>query len=404
MAMWTLCLMVARVPTGLPDSLEFRRVGAAELRTELQPLLQTSYVATPDDELRLDYSARDLAWMLDAPGVREELRVGLGCRDEPGLIGFVCAVPCGLLVRGEQVDAVEVSLLCMHRDWRGRGLTKELILELRRRADAAGIRCAIFTEARPRHTLPLLRAECFHRPLRARALLRYGFWRPPAGDEGGDTVEQSRRQLHAAADLASQLPLHASLAPTSARLPACSLRRMRHSDADACHQFLLERSRRFELAPSFTPEQFEHRFLGGGAFSFVLARRAHHGRRPDETDVLGFVSFSLLPLRSSDGGRLVQAQLLGYAVAPHLADTADGALTEHALLLLLSGALRIAKARGAHVFNAHALAELTPDMLARLGFGRGDEASYVCIDGPSGAQRDSKRLIDPARACWLPLL
>ena len=204
-AMWFLCLMVARVPTGLPDSLEFRRVGAAELRTELQPLLQTSYVATPDDELRLDYSARDLAWMLDAPGAREELRVGLGCRDEAGLIGFVCAVPCGLLVRGEQVDAVEVSLLCMHRDWRRRGLTKELILELRRRADAAGIRCAIFTEARPRHTLPLLRAECYHRPLRARALLRYGFWRPPAGDEGGDALEQSRRQLHAAADLASQL-------------------------------------------------------------------------------------------------------------------------------------------------------------------------------------------------------
>ena len=84
---------------GMPD-LEFRRVGTADLRTILHPLLRSSYVATPDAELRLDYEAQDLSWMLDAPGANEELRIGIGRRGARDLIGFVCAAPSDLLFRG----------------------------------------------------------------------------------------------------------------------------------------------------------------------------------------------------------------------------------------------------------------------------------------------------------------
>ena len=113
----------------LPAHLEWRKIGAMEIKAELTPLLRSSYVATPDDALLMDYGARDLAWMLGAPGASEALRVGLG-EVGAGLVAFVCAVPSELLLRGEQRDAVEVSLLCVRRDWRGRGLTKLLLQEV----------------------------------------------------------------------------------------------------------------------------------------------------------------------------------------------------------------------------------------------------------------------------------
>ena len=143
-----LMLAAARAVT-LPDGLEFRR--SIDVRTDLQPLLRSSYITTPDDALALDYAARDLSWMLDAPEADVSLRVGLGEVGKSGLVAFVCAVPSSLQLLGEQCDAaVEVSLLCVDRAWRGRGLTRMLLAELRRRAEAAGVRHAIFTQPRPR--------------------------------------------------------------------------------------------------------------------------------------------------------------------------------------------------------------------------------------------------------------
>ena len=381
----------------LPESLEFRRIGAAELRSELRPLLRSSYISTPDDSLRLDYAIADLNWMLDTPDADEALRVGIGVSNQPdGLVAFVCAVPSSLRLHGELHAAVEVSLLCVKRDWRGRGLTKLLLFELRRRAKVAGVHCAVFTEARPKYTLPLLRADCFHRPLQPMALLRCGFWQAPftpAGDA------KTRRRLRAAVRAAAHLPQPAMLSPLAASLPPSSLRRMRQSDAKSCHQMLRDRSSHFAVAPEFTAEQFRHRFLGSGAASFVLA-----GKQRGEP-LLGFASFTILPLRTATGQRLLQAQLLGFALAPSLA-AADDALRDAALVTLLDGMLRRARAHGAHVFNALALAELTPALLQQLGFGRGDEASYVCLDAAGGpALSIAKHApLDPADACWLPVL
>ena len=68
--------------TPLPSGLEWRSVSTvSEISNAVQPLLHQSYVATPDDELRLDYTAADLRWMLSAPEALEDLRVAIG---EPG--------------------------------------------------------------------------------------------------------------------------------------------------------------------------------------------------------------------------------------------------------------------------------------------------------------------------------
>jgi hypothetical protein len=102
-----------------PNGLEWRTVTASALHK----LLRSSYVASDDGSLALDYPEPTLQWMLGAPGARDELQLGLG---EPGcqsLVACVCAAPCELLVRGEQHQALEVGLLCVHHSWRSRGLT-----------------------------------------------------------------------------------------------------------------------------------------------------------------------------------------------------------------------------------------------------------------------------------------
>ena len=153
--------------------------------------------------------------MLDAPGGAENLRVGLGCRGESGLVAFVCAIPSPLVYdRTPLESAVEVSLLCVHREWRGRGLTKLLLAELRRRADVADVRCAIFTEARPRYTLPMLRADCYHRPLSVANLVRSGFW---------ELSEQETRMARKLSHLPRGLPRALTHPPGVASLPPCKL-------------------------------------------------------------------------------------------------------------------------------------------------------------------------------------
>ena len=87
------------------------------------------------------------------------------------------------------------------------------------------------------------------------------------------------------------------------------------------------------------------------------------------------------------------------------------------MLKLLDGVLRLAYKSGAHVVNAHALAELAerPSFLSRLGFGKGDEDAYVCLDpvvdggrrsGRSEAVRKMMRdaPLEPQDVCWLPVL
>ena len=400
-------------PIPLPEHLEFRRVDttATALASSLQPLLQSSYIAVPDDSLALDYSAQDLSWMLEAPESTHDLRVAIGRQGAPDLVAFVCAVPSPLLLQGTPLEAVEVSLLCVHRDCRGQGLTKLLLAELRRRAAAAGVRCAIFTEARPRYNLPMLRAGCYHRPLRARALIRSGFWKL-SGIEAENAIALSHLPRRLARSLTHPPSRPATDAPSR-----CTLRPLQPSDAPACHRLLSAYSSRFTLAPHLSIEHVRHRFLGRAAHSRALICAG---------SLVGFGTFVLVPLRTREGKRLIQAQLIGLFLAPSLGQHASSPSSQHdsssstrsaaaplaawrepAVLLLLHGLLRHARSLGAHVFNAHALAELTPELLERLGFASGDEATYVCLMDTTrggGVPIGGGRMLDPAEASWLPLL
>jgi GNAT superfamily N-acetyltransferase len=372
----------------LDDRLEWRSVPSAHIGRRVRSLLATSYVATADGALRIEPTARMLRWVLEAPEADERLRVGLGMRGDDELVGFVCAVPCQFALEGRAGGDVEVSLLCLRHDLRGRGITRLLLDELRRRAAVCGVGRAIYTSPVPRG-VPLACADCFHRPLRARALIGAGFWGPRAsalGDAADAPLSRQRceRALVAEAEASIRLP-HPS---RSRRASSPRLRRMRAADVDEGRSLLDERSERFSLAPRLSVAQFRHRFLGGIARSYVL--REPRGR------LLGFVSFALLPLRAASGERLVQAQLLGLAITPD----AD---VDAAVSLLLERAMRAARGMGAHVFNAHGLAELTAPRLARLGFERGDGVTFVHLASAGGDERCVLDRVLPQEAvCWVP--
>lgn len=350
----------------LPDGLEWRSVTAPALRT----LLSSSYVALADGSLAVDYPESTLRWMLDWPGAREELRLGLAVRGSDALVGCICAAPSGLQLRGEKLEALEVGLLCVHRSWRSRGLTPLMLQELRARAAELGLSSAIYTLAASRGT-PLLCARCFHRPLRLGALRRRGFWVTDEDEDGGGSRRYARQRM---------APL-----PRGGRL-----RRMRASDVPRCLELLRARTCRHAFAPTWSEDEFRHRFLGRAARSYVLA-----GERRD-APARAFVSFMLLPLRTRSRP-LLQAQLLGLAADEEAAATDGSAARPRALL---AAALRAARREGAHVFNALAMAEHTPLLLGALGFEEGDGATNIHLLSPG---IDTGSL--PARdVAWLPVL
>ena len=445
---------------GSPSDARFEWRTPAQISRSLQPLIQEAYVATDDGALRIEPAADTLEWMLDVPGARQELRIGIGLRGEEDVIGFVAAVPLSLRLRGEEQPAVEVSLLCVRPEWRGKGLTRLLLEELRRRCAAAGMRCAIYTSARPRRVRPLLIAECFHRPLRARELLAAGFFGEP--EEGSSasassssstttsttTTAASHAALRSAAHAAARLPERPPRRLwRGSRLASPRLDRMSEDDAAECCRLARRHAAAFELAHGYSLDDFRHRFLGRGARSFVLrsaaaSSAAEHADGVDggEEDggaddggaaasrvadsrgaIIGFVGFTLLPLRTASrrrpGRRIVQAQLLGIAIAPGARREpptspdaiSPDATSPDAISLLLGGALHAARRDGAAVFNALAVGDLSPRRLAALGFSRGDGITFVHLESDDGRLVErllggGPRMIEPARASWTPLL
>ena len=107
----------------------------------------------------------------------------------------------------------------------------------------------------------------------------------------------------------------------------------------------------------------------------------------------------------------LQAQLLEYAVASASDQPHAPSLS---LESLLAAALRQARRCGAHVFNALALAEMTPALLHSLGFARGDGDTFVYFHDDDKASTYSPqdatgsgdcahtKPISPEDVAWLP--
>jgi len=345
--------------------LEFRSVGPGDAH-ELHALLAQNYITSTDGALQTVYPARTIRWILRSPGSERELHLGMSERGSRELVGFVCATPAPLRLRGEAHprDAVEVTLLSVRRGCRGHGIARRLLAELRARGARCGVQCAIYTGAERRGE-PLLTTACYHRPLRVRHLLRRGFWELPRGATCAD-VEAATPPL-----------------PRAPR--ALRLRRLRPRDAAACRELLCVCATEADLGAWPSLEQFRHRYLDVPAVCSLLLPASRPG-----APARAFVSFALQPVRTPHARPVIQAVLLGLAVAPG-----------ESVHWVLAEALAAARARGAHVFNALPLGELTPRVLAALGFGEGDGSVHLYVEGGGGG---AGKTLDPRRVGWIPLL
>ena len=143
---------------------------------EIKGLLDAHYVADGSGNTRLIYPPAFLHWILGWPGARPDWRVGV--RFEGRLIGFVAAMPCALRYRDDARRAAFVNLLCVHQDWRSRGLAPALIREVTRRVMVAGSTVAAYTRSRPQAMPPLSSSNYRCRPLNIERLARIGYVHP----------------------------------------------------------------------------------------------------------------------------------------------------------------------------------------------------------------------------------
>ena len=224
----------------------------------------------------------------------------------------------------------------------------------------------------------MLKLDCFHLPLRMHHLEQHDFLR---------------------GDSASGVSSSCSLVPGVSVAGSSSSIEVRHAQPDdltPCYELLCKRANVFPLAHVFTLEQCRHRLLDGHvARTFIAPGRQH------ELSVDGLASFLLIPLRSSTGHRILQAQLHCFALSPH-------APVDSTCRALLAAAIQAARSEGADVFNVHAAAEWTPSLLAALDFVQGDGVTYVQLEDGSEnncetmANEDDLETLDPTKTGWLP--
>lgn len=154
--------------TALPGDYSWGEVTLDRLRN----FLNVHYLA--DDDSYLEYTVATLGWALeDDPW----WNVALYARRKaptPALVGFIAASPRGFHARGEDVDAVVINFLCVHKKYRDKRLAPLLIKEITRRAVLRGIEQAVYTAA-AELPHPVCAATYWHRLLNVPRLVAAGF-------------------------------------------------------------------------------------------------------------------------------------------------------------------------------------------------------------------------------------
>jgi glycylpeptide N-tetradecanoyltransferase len=156
--------------TPLPDPSNYFWGTTSEDR--LRNFFNNHYLA--DDESYLEYTVPTLRWALEKD---EWWNVALYARRKaptPELVGFIAASPRGFYAHGQDVDAVVINFLCVHKKYRDKRLAPLLIKEITRRAVLRGIQQAIYTAA-AELPHPVCSASYWHRLLDVPRLVDAGF-------------------------------------------------------------------------------------------------------------------------------------------------------------------------------------------------------------------------------------
>ncbi|CCH41329.1 Glycylpeptide N-tetradecanoyltransferase [Wickerhamomyces ciferrii] len=329
-------------------------INKQEDHDEVFKLLYENYVEDADSTFRFKYTKEFLDWALKPPGYRRDWHVGVRVKATGRLIGFIAGIPTDLDVRSQEIKAVEINFICVHKKLRSKRLAPILIKEVTRRVNLQGIFQALYTAG---VVLPSPVSVCRynHRPINWKKLHSVGFSYLPDG--------VSETQMIAKYTLRNQGKVK-------------NLRRATLDDFEGVESLFTKFQKRYELTQKFSTDELKHWLFGDASIknedkvihTFVV--------EDEQGKITDFFSFYLLPftiLDNKEHDELGIAYLFYYAsdVAFDKEEKEGNQLLKKRLTELIGDALIIAKSLGVDVFNALTTQDNNL-FLQDLKFGEGD--------------------------------
>lgn len=301
--------------------------------TELYTLLSENYVEDDDAMFRFDYPPKFLKWALQPPGWYQDWHCGVRVTKSGRLVGFISAIPATLRIYNHTQKMVEINFLCVHKKLRSKRVAPVLIREITRRVNLRGIFQAVYTAG---VILPKPIATCryWHRSLNPKKLIEVKF-------------------SHLSRNMTMQRTLKLYKLPENTKVPG--FRKLVYTDIPQAHKLLTEYLEKFDLAPIFSVEEFQHWFHPQNDIlnSFVVE---------NDGKITDMVSYYTLPssIMHHQVHKTLRAAYSFYNVS-----------TTTSWLDLMTDALISARNLGFDVFNALDLMD-NKEFLEPLKFGIGD--------------------------------
>lgn len=323
-------------PYSLPDGFQWDTLdlNTPAILKELYTLLNENYVEDDDCMFRFDYQPAFLKWALQPIGWRKDWHCGVRVTKSGRLVGFISAVPAQLRIYEQVQKVVEINFLCVHKKLRSKRVAPVLIREITRRVNLTGVFQGVYTAG---IVLPKPIATCryWHRSLNPKKLIQIEF----------STLSKNRTM---------QRTIKLYKLPDQPKTPG--FRKMLPSDCGSVVKLLNDYLSKFDLAPIFHPEEFQHWFIPqtGIIDSFVIANEAG--------EITDFISYYSLPstVMNHPVHKTLKAAYSFYNVS-----------TKTPWVDLMTDALISAKNAGFDVFNALDLMD-NKEFLSTLKFGIGD--------------------------------
>uniref|UniRef100_A0A914GUG8 Glycylpeptide N-tetradecanoyltransferase n=1 Tax=Globodera rostochiensis TaxID=31243 RepID=A0A914GUG8_GLORO len=299
---------------------------------ELYTLLTENYVEDDENMFRFDYGKNFLKWALMPHGWRHQWHCGVRAGTSAKLLAFIAAVPATIRIYDQTIRVVEINFLCVHKKLRSKRLAPVLIKEVTRRVNLLGVFQATFTAGIiiPK---PVCTCRYWHRSLNPKKLIEANF-----------------------SHLGKNMTLHRTI--KLYKLPENTESHLTPLNKDfvqGAFKLLSEYLSKFDLAPVFTVEEFEHFFLPRDdvIYTYVVE---------DSGTVTDLISFYSLPstIMHHTHHKSIKAAYSFYNVAGSVP-----------LIRLMNDALILARNLGFDVFNALDLMD-NKGILEDLKFGIGD--------------------------------
>ncbi|KAI0306355.1 N-myristoyl transferase [Multifurca ochricompacta] len=312
---------------------------------EVYELLSANYVEDDQAAFRFQYTAEFLEWALKPPGWHREWHIGVRVSSNKKLVAFISGVPIHLRVRKNDLRAVEINYLCVHKKLRSKRLAPVLIKEVTRQCHLKGVFQAIYTAGIVIPT-PISTSRYYHRTLNVAKLVDVKFTYVPRNM----TIARMIRQFKV---------------PSTPVLSRAGLREMEERDVSAVTDLYRRYMERFDMVPLLEEEDVRHQFLSGRGTG---EKEASTGRRPGQVvwtyvvenpethAITDFFSYYTLPSTVVSHPRynlLEAAYLYYYASDTAFVENADElGLLKRRLTELIGDAIILADQAKFDVFNA----------------------------------------------------